>query len=168
MLHPDVHCKGTDYTVDTVPERDVVRAYGGRIAIVGDPKDHSTRDLLARIASSQDVGHQAVTERTDRSSSLVRLGSLGDVIHAIPAAAALRARYPDAQNRLAGRSAVHVGPAARRRTERRDSRSIRAESVVALLRTIRQLRRARYDAAVDLQGLLKSAVLARLAGAHGA
>jgi rfaE bifunctional protein nucleotidyltransferase chain/domain len=49
LLEPDVHCKGTDYTVDTVPERETVRAYGGRIAIVGDPKDHSTRDLLARI-----------------------------------------------------------------------------------------------------------------------
>ena len=49
LLHPDVHCKGTDYTVDTVPERATVTAYGGRIAIVGDPKDHSTRDLLARI-----------------------------------------------------------------------------------------------------------------------
>jgi rfaE bifunctional protein nucleotidyltransferase chain/domain len=48
-VRPDVHCKGTDYTVDTVPERDTVRSYGGRIAIVGDPKDHSTRDLLARI-----------------------------------------------------------------------------------------------------------------------
>ena len=48
-LKPDVHCKGTDYTVDTVPERETVRGYGGRIAIVGDPKDHSTRDLLARI-----------------------------------------------------------------------------------------------------------------------
>ena len=48
-LRPDVHCKGTDYTVDSVPERDVVRAYGGRTAIVGDPKDHSTRDLLAKI-----------------------------------------------------------------------------------------------------------------------
>jgi rfaE bifunctional protein nucleotidyltransferase chain/domain len=48
-ITPDVHCKGTDYTIDTVPERDTVRAYGGRIAIVGDPKDHSTRDLLARI-----------------------------------------------------------------------------------------------------------------------
>ena len=52
-IHPDVHCKGTDYTLDTVPERDVVRSYGGRIAIVGDPKDHSTRDLLARIADSR-------------------------------------------------------------------------------------------------------------------
>ena len=50
ILRPDVHCKGTDYTLDSVPERDVVRAYGGRIAIVCDPKDHSTRDLLARIA----------------------------------------------------------------------------------------------------------------------
>ncbi len=48
-LRPDVHCKGTDYTADTVPERDTVRAYGGRIAIVGDPKDHSTRDLIARL-----------------------------------------------------------------------------------------------------------------------
>ena len=52
LLQPDVHCKGTDYTPETVPERDTVRAYGGRIAIVGDPKDHSTRDLLARIKSS--------------------------------------------------------------------------------------------------------------------
>ena len=51
-VRPDVHCKGTDYTLDSVPERDVVREYGGRIAIVGDPKDHSTRDLLARIAES--------------------------------------------------------------------------------------------------------------------
>jgi rfaE bifunctional protein nucleotidyltransferase chain/domain len=49
-LKPDVHCKGTDYTVETVPERDTVRAYGGRIAIVGDPKDHSTRELLGRLA----------------------------------------------------------------------------------------------------------------------
>ena len=48
-LQPDVHCKGTDYTVDTVPERDTVRAYGGRIAIVGDPKDHSSTDLLRNI-----------------------------------------------------------------------------------------------------------------------
>ena len=51
-LRPDVHCKGTDYTVDTVPERDTVREYGGRIAIVGDPKDHSTRDLLSKIRES--------------------------------------------------------------------------------------------------------------------
>jgi rfaE bifunctional protein nucleotidyltransferase chain/domain len=48
-LRPDVHCKGTDYTVETVPERDTVRGYGGRIAIVGDPKDHSTRELLSKI-----------------------------------------------------------------------------------------------------------------------
>ena len=49
LLKPDVHCKGTDYTTASVPERDTVHRYGGRIAIVGDPKDHSTRDLLSRI-----------------------------------------------------------------------------------------------------------------------
>jgi D-glycero-beta-D-manno-heptose 1-phosphate adenylyltransferase len=51
LLRPDVHCKGTDYTPESVPERETVLAYGGRIAIVGDPKNHSTRELLARIAS---------------------------------------------------------------------------------------------------------------------
>lgn len=50
-LRPDVHCKGTDYTIDSVPERDIVNGYGGRIAIVGDPKDHSTQSLLTRIAA---------------------------------------------------------------------------------------------------------------------
>ena len=49
LLHPNVHCKGTDYTVDNVPERETLLAYGGRIAIVGDPKDHSTSHLLSRL-----------------------------------------------------------------------------------------------------------------------
>jgi rfaE bifunctional protein nucleotidyltransferase chain/domain len=49
-LRPDVHCKGTDYgTPEGVPEHAVVRAYGGRTALVGDPKDHATRDLIARV-----------------------------------------------------------------------------------------------------------------------
>jgi len=54
LLRPDVHCKGTDYTVESVPERETVRAYGGRTAIVGDPKDHSTRDLLKRLSGDSD------------------------------------------------------------------------------------------------------------------
>jgi rfaE bifunctional protein nucleotidyltransferase chain/domain len=49
VLRPDVHCKGTDYTAETVPERDVVRSYGGRIAIVGDPKRHDTRAILEKV-----------------------------------------------------------------------------------------------------------------------
>ncbi|MCS5569440.1 MAG: adenylyltransferase/cytidyltransferase family protein [Pseudomonadales bacterium] len=53
-IRPNVHCKGTDYTVETVPERETVLAYGGRTAIVGDPKGHSTRDLLARIKQGVD------------------------------------------------------------------------------------------------------------------
>ncbi|PYY07814.1 MAG: D-glycero-beta-D-manno-heptose 1-phosphate adenylyltransferase [Acidobacteria bacterium] len=45
-IRPDIHAKGTDYTADSVPEGDVVREYGGRVAIVGDPKDHSTSDII--------------------------------------------------------------------------------------------------------------------------
>jgi D-glycero-beta-D-manno-heptose 1-phosphate adenylyltransferase len=48
-LTPDIHAKGTDYTEDTVPEREVVKSFGGRVAIVGDPKDHSTSELIARL-----------------------------------------------------------------------------------------------------------------------
>jgi rfaE bifunctional protein nucleotidyltransferase chain/domain len=48
-IKPDIHAKGTDYTEDTVPERDVVRSFGGRTAIVGDPKDHSTSDMIGRF-----------------------------------------------------------------------------------------------------------------------
>jgi len=50
VLKPDVHCKGTDYTAESVPEREIVLAYGGRIAIVGDPKNHSTTDILKRAS----------------------------------------------------------------------------------------------------------------------
>ena len=46
---PDVHAKGTDYTVETVPERDVVTVYGGETVICGDPKDHATTDLIGII-----------------------------------------------------------------------------------------------------------------------
>ncbi len=48
-IRPDVHAKGTDYTEDTVPEVETVRAYGGRVAITGDPKDHNTTDIIAAI-----------------------------------------------------------------------------------------------------------------------
>ncbi len=48
-LKPDIHAKGTDYTADTVPEREIVRSYGGEVAIVGDPKNHSTRDIIELV-----------------------------------------------------------------------------------------------------------------------
>ncbi|HEY3129719.1 MAG TPA: adenylyltransferase/cytidyltransferase family protein [Acidobacteriota bacterium] len=52
-IQPDVHAKGTDYTEETVPERDLVKAYGGLTMIVGDPKDHSTRDLIRKIQDNE-------------------------------------------------------------------------------------------------------------------
>ena len=67
LLKPDVHCKGTDYTIETAPERETVRAYGGRIAIVGDDKNHSTRDLLARITSGTELGTGEGATAADKS-----------------------------------------------------------------------------------------------------
>lgn len=52
-LKPDIHAKGTDYTEDTVPERDVVRSYGGRVAIAGDPKDHSSSEMIEKVSSKE-------------------------------------------------------------------------------------------------------------------
>jgi rfaE bifunctional protein nucleotidyltransferase chain/domain len=50
-VKPDIHAKGTDYTEDSVPERDVVRSFGGRVAIVGDPKDHSSTEMIDKVSS---------------------------------------------------------------------------------------------------------------------
>ena len=54
LLRPDVHCKGTDYSVESVPERAIVAGYGGRTAIVGDEKTHATREILARVTRTED------------------------------------------------------------------------------------------------------------------
>jgi bifunctional ADP-heptose synthase (sugar kinase/adenylyltransferase) len=48
-IKPNVHCKGTDYSQSSVPEAAIVESYGGRVAIVGDPKDHSTSELISRL-----------------------------------------------------------------------------------------------------------------------
>lgn len=52
-VRPDFHAKGTDYTAETVPEKDIVREYGGKVAIVGDPKDHSSTDLIKLVGNSR-------------------------------------------------------------------------------------------------------------------
>jgi rfaE bifunctional protein nucleotidyltransferase chain/domain len=52
-LRPDVHVKGTDYTPETIPEAAEVRAYGGRVAVAGDPKDHSTSELIGKLGKTR-------------------------------------------------------------------------------------------------------------------
>jgi rfaE bifunctional protein nucleotidyltransferase chain/domain len=51
-VRPDFHAKGTDYTTETVPEKEIVKEYGGKTAIVGDPKDHSSSELIKKVAGS--------------------------------------------------------------------------------------------------------------------
>ncbi len=53
-LKPEIHAKGTDYTVESVPERETVRSYGGSVAIVGDPKNHSTRDFIRLLGENRE------------------------------------------------------------------------------------------------------------------
>lgn len=57
-LKPDFHAKGTDYTTETVPEREIVRSYGGTVSIVGDPKDHSSTEIIERLAGTADVASE--------------------------------------------------------------------------------------------------------------
>jgi lipopolysaccharide heptosyltransferase I len=94
---------------------------------------------------------------------IVRLGSLGDIIHAIPAAAAIRRALPDATIDwlvdVRHREILELVPLVNRRI------AISTSGVRSILEVLGELRRARYDAVLDLQGLLKSAVLARASGA---
>ena len=94
---------------------------------------------------------------------IVRLGSLGDIIHAVPAAAALRRSFPQASIEwlvdVRHRDLLELVPVVDRRI------AVNTSSAGSVWSVLSQLRRARYDATLDLQGLLKSAVLARLSGA---
>jgi len=104
-LKPDVHAKGSDYTKATVPERATVLSYGGRIAIAGGPKIRSTSDVIPRILRKShgrrhpDKARRQKVGRAMPDFLIIRLSSLGDIIHTIPAYAALRRAQPKARIR---------------------------------------------------------------------
>jgi hypothetical protein len=153
-LRPDVHCKGTDYTLDSVPERDVVKGYGGRVGDCGRPEG-SFHSRSARPHREPSVN----------SFLIVRLGSLGDIIHGIPVAAALRNTYPQAHiDWLVDPRYMELLDLVQCLDRRVpiDPRDVgRGGRRAGFFQTIGELRRAGYDACIDLQGLLKSALLAR-------
>ena len=167
-LRPNVHAKGTDYTAETVPERGSSERLGIRVAIVGDPKNHSTTGLFAGLRGQPAPAasiRAAVSgnEAAPRRILIVRLGSMGDIIHALPVAAALRGAFPSAHlawladerwralvEQVQGLDAVLCVP--------RDSWS-------GLRAGMARVRREGFDCVLDVQGLYKSAILARLSGA---
>ncbi len=71
-LRPDVQVKGTDYTPETIPEAAEVHAYGGRVAVAGDPKDHSTTDLLEKLQEARRAGARPPPKTSPRSGSRSR------------------------------------------------------------------------------------------------
>jgi len=183
-IRPDIHAKGTDYTADSVPERDTVIECGGRVAIVGDPKDHSATDIIRnRLREAPLVNADA---EAPKSLLVVRLGSMGDVIHTIPAVAALRSAFPEMQigwvveqrwtEVLCAKGAPLSGPRDRSRplvdlvhtvdTKLWRKSPLSADTRNAVMNVRRELRDQRYEIAVDFQGALKSAVMARLARAR--
>ena len=95
---------------------------------------------------------------------IVRLGALGDIVHAIPAAAALRAALPDARIDWLVEAKHRADRRSRHRARSRRARS-RARRFAGWADVVRRVRQVRYDVALDFQGLMKSAVLARASGA---
>ncbi len=151
--------------METVPEREVVRAYGGRIAIVGDPKDHSTGDLLRRLGAPPAPLPRSMTALS--RILVVRLGALGDLVHTLPVVPALRAAMPTVEihwlldARHAALTALVEGVdrwVVWEAPRIGGDRGLRA--VISFLRA------QRYDAALDLQGLMKSAAAGTMLGSH--
>ena len=186
-IRPDIHAKGTDYTADSVPERDAVAEYGGRVEIVGDAKEpfHQRHHSLAALA--EEILIEAAGSRTNIDRLLiVRLSAMGDVIHTLPAAQALRDAFPNAmigwliEERWAE---LLCAPGAPRRGPRSAQRPLvdwvhtvnltgwrkslpTISTVQQIAKVWTDVRAARYDVAVDLQGAIRSAVLARWSGAR--
>jgi len=166
FLRPDVHAKGTDYTAETVPERQTSARLGIRVAIVGDPKRHSTSTFFSGLRAAPSVTPgPAVSEgrHPPRRILIVRLSSMGDIIHALPVAAALRDAFPTA----------HIAWLADERWRSLVEQAQVLDAVLSVPRGswsgiragVARLRRERFDCVLDVQGLYKSAILAWLSGA---
>ena len=152
-LRPDVHAKGTDYTADTVPERATAVASASASPSSATPKTTPPAPFSNRCARPR---------MSERRFLVVRLGSLGDIVHTFPAVAALRESFPRFRNHLAHSAALETLVASSGLaseiwiTETRDLASLR--------QTIVEIRAANFDAAIDYQGLWKSARLPFLGG----
>ena len=154
-LKPDIHAKGSDYTEETVPERDTVRRIGGRVAIAGGPKVRNTSDVIRTIALSS-----ASRPRPPRNILIIRLSSLGDIIHTIPAFAALRRGFPGAKISWAvappGKPILECLPGLD------EILVIKRGKLLWNTRGLHQ----RDRVALDFQGLIKSGLLAELSRAR--
>jgi heptosyltransferase-1 len=193
-IRPDVHAKGTDYTVESVPERDEVLACGGRVEIVDPGSFHHGDDSLAagadafvnRPPAATGSPEQAVPEHQQKPADrilIVRLGAMGDIIQP-SCSCCVASSIPGSQTGLADRRTVgrivYVADAALRpRSPQRplvdrihsvNTKQWRAapfsvatwERIAAALS---DLRAERYDVAIDLQGGVRSSLLARWCGA---
>ena len=171
VLQPAIHAKGTDYTEETVPERQKVLAYGGAVRITGDPKDHSTQRRHSKhVWKSSEAMNTAKIEslKAARPSRflVVKFGSLGDIVHCLPSVAQLRKAFPHAEidwlierkNKLVVElSGLDVRLIPIDTYQWRNSPGIGSAKEIAEF--VWALRTDGYDCTIDFQGLLKSAFL---------
>ena len=154
-LKPDIHAKGSDYTEETVPEKDTVKRIGGRVAITGGPKVRNTSDIIKSIASGA-----AFPVPTPRNILIIRLSSLGDIIHTLPAFAALRRSFPRARISWVvsppGKAILECVPGLD------EILVIKRGKLLWQTRGLHQ----RDRVALDFQGLIKSGLLAELSRAR--
>jgi heptosyltransferase-1 len=191
-IRPDVQAKGTDYTAENVPERDVVLECGGRVEIVGDPKDHSATDIIRSRMGTRRSWTTPISPSTEVPEPskfdrllVVRTSAMGDIIHALPAVAALRESLPQISigwvveerwvELLCSPSSSLTGPrsVARPLADRIHTVNTKGwrRTLIApdtwrqISGSVRDLRIPRYQIAIDFQGALRSALIARLSGA---
>jgi len=163
-VRPDVHVKGSDYSEETVPEKDTARRVGAAVAIAGGPKVRNTRDIIRAIAAGGPAGGgrsgKDSEARAEEDYLLIRLSSLGDIIHTLPAFSALRRHRPEARITWAvqrpGKVILDLVPGLDRIL------------VLDKGRWPSQIRTAKSKdfIALDFQGLVKSALIAYLSGAR--
>lgn len=181
-LKPDVHAKGSDYTRETVPEKETVRAYGGEIAITGGPKVRSTSEEIKEIAAKFSKAEkprfrprgspgESRGDHPEGSFLIIRLSSLGDIIHTLPAFSAMRKNFAQADIAWVveekGKEILDLVPGITRvitvkaKKWKASSRKFWSE----IFRVRREIRN-KDQTALDFQGLIKSGLMAFLSGAE--
>ncbi len=161
-LQPDVHAKGTDYTADTVPNANSPRCSAFASPSSAIPSN-IPRAICWRAYAANTTTGTVIKAMADQRFLLVRLGSLGDVIHALPAASALRETFPEARIDWA------IDPKWQRLLEGNPDLNeiipVDRKSAAGIASTVSKLRAAQYTCAIDFQALYKSALLAFASGA---
>jgi heptosyltransferase-1 len=159
-LKPNIHAKGSDYTKETVPEKETVKSYGGSIAIVGGAKVNSTSHIIERIAAMEKTSNFG-----GDNFLIIRFSSLGDIIHTLPAFSALRKKFPKARIswlvERKGKEILEFVPGIDEVIVI-DTENWRLKNIGKEIALLKRKIKNKYEVALDFQGLIKSGFISYL------